>query len=211
VLEVAQVNGGDTTWLTYTKASPCVVSLATTVITDPILSSSPVQNWAALGAVVAEDSTDSCVITFSVTAGTTTYDYRITIDKVHWVQTALQISGGLAYSAAYVYAYHEGIPVLRKVALYGDTTMARGGIEFSNIRVNGILGVTPRAVAGRTLLPAAHGRPAVAIVTIPGAAASLGAAYDPAGRWSAGTVPASGLRIVRARAAPEAAGGRASR
>jgi hypothetical protein len=214
VLEVAQVLNGDTTWVTYTKQQPCAVSLATSVLSDPILSSAPIQSWAALGAVVAEDYADSCVITFSVVVNTVTYDYRITVDKVHWVQTSLQISGGLVYSAVYVYAYHEGIPVLRKVALGGDTTMALGGIEFGEIRVNGILGVKPRVEARRAPLSAGHSRSAVIVVTALGRVARYGAvsaAYDLAGRWSRVVPLLPGVRIVGADAGTGAAGARSAR
>ncbi len=193
LLEVGRFNGVDTTWETYTKQSPCAASLAISIITAPILSSAPLAMWSAYGAVVSDTAGDSCRVTFS--DGSNTYVY--TIDTQRWLPFALLITGLTYYNASYDYGYHDGLGlyVLRRVALYRDTTMLSGGVEFHEVYVNGVLEAAPwepRAVraagrAGRSgpvLVVGRDGRRAGAAVDMSGRAMSVPA--TPGRAWAAG-------------------------
>jgi hypothetical protein len=55
------------------------------------------------------------------------------------VVTRLYIVGITYYDATYQYGLFDSTYYLRRVSVYGDTTLARGGLEFYNIWLNGTL------------------------------------------------------------------------
>ncbi|MBD3239167.1 MAG: hypothetical protein GF331_01170 [Chitinivibrionales bacterium] len=94
------------------------------------------------------------MVAFEEPVGTTSNTYTYTIDKTRWLQTELLITGITNYHAAFAYDEFQGMPVLRVVGLYGDTTADRGGVEFDNVMINGELPVA----SGRLVLRAAAAR-----------------------------------------------------
>jgi hypothetical protein len=85
---------------------------------------------------------DSCVISYRDSSSGSPYVFRYTIDSGTWLVRKLQKQ----YSAAYTYTtYHaayaydwvdDSIPRLTRVALWGDTTLSRGGYRFREIALN---------------------------------------------------------------------------
>jgi hypothetical protein len=149
-LEQRLVNGVDTSWVTYTAAYPCGVALAIGTITLPLQSPSTYQAWSANGAIVT-DSTTFCLVRYT-TGGGATYVY--TVDKARWLPIRLAVSGTIAYTATYGWDAATDVPVLRMVALKNDTTMAWGGVIFSNTVVNGVMSVR-EAGSARVSAPSA--------------------------------------------------------
>ncbi len=112
------------------------MSLNIGLLNAPILSSASLATWQANNAEIVSEDDSTCVVSFQEPVGDTFYDYTCTVDKTRWLQTILYITGYTYYHASYVYGEFQGLPVLRKVAMYRDTTMGRGGVEFYDIEIN---------------------------------------------------------------------------
>jgi hypothetical protein len=87
------------------------------------------------GATADCDSPDTCRVIF--TDSVNTYEYWI--DPGRWVIAGLHIAGITNYDAAYQYGLHDSTYYLRRVAVFGDTLLGSGGLEFYNIWLNGSL------------------------------------------------------------------------
>lgn len=191
MLEVGRISGTDTSWYTYTKSTPCAVSLNIGLLNAPILSSATLALWQANDATVAYEDDSTCIVTFEEPVGTTYNYYDFTVDKTRWLQTVLSITGFTRYHAKYLYDELQGLPVLRKVALFEDTTMGRGGVEFYDIEINGELPVVfcstrptmaavgprdqPRLLLGRHSRHPIAGRGSSAMYMLTGRMAASGA------------------------------------
>jgi hypothetical protein len=66
-----------------------------------------------------------------------TYEYWI--DTQRWVITRLYITGVIVYDATYLWGLYDSTYYLRRVAIYGDTLLEHGGLDFHDIFVNGTL------------------------------------------------------------------------
>lgn len=107
-----------------------------TILDMPILSPAPLRSFAQLGPGLA--GADQDTMRLIGVLGDMVHEYRIEKSTYHIVQVYRYIAGDTTFQADYYYTDHHGIPALRMMALFGDTSITgQGGYRFSAIRING--------------------------------------------------------------------------
>ncbi|MBD3316724.1 MAG: hypothetical protein GF344_13125 [Chitinivibrionales bacterium] len=109
------------------------MEISTSVITKPILSSNSLQFWDEMN--VSVTSVGGNTVEIRVQDATQSYTY--TVDTTRWVFTAREVVVGNIYYATYEWAFDGETPFLTAVYVDGDLSLESGGLEFSNIRLNG--------------------------------------------------------------------------
>lgn len=147
------MNVTDTFWTEYSRANlaSCSYMIVPSVITEPIMSSETFAAWADSG-VILSDTLDTCVVNVCKDG----YCGLYSIDMKTWLVIAAMFStpsGTGNHTKVYYYGNHDGTYYVQKI-LCGwpptDTTIANGGYEFLNIRINGEA-VTPVVTPPRPL------------------------------------------------------------
>ncbi len=110
----------------------------------PVLSSSSLKRWPERGARLQSDAGNSCTVSFADSSdGICEFIYTIDTQKWLIVNIRKNAEGLEKFSGSYRYDLAgDTLPVLTKISLRGDTSLAFGGYRFFNIRVNEALSDT---------------------------------------------------------------------
>jgi hypothetical protein len=188
------------------------------VLTEPVISSAPLSRWESRAAILELESGDSCLISYRDSSTGPPFLFRYTIDTGRWLVRRLQkvYSGAYSYTtfdAAYAYDWvDDSVPRLTRVALWGDTTLSRGGYRFREIEVNVELddslfvvnAVRPWSMSGDRVRAQDMSKPRIAVnvgrlpIALPGSAVMDLSGRRWQGRGEATVPSVRGVMVLRA-------------
>ena len=135
--ESASVRIGESVYTTLDLSGCASVLEGNTILVDPVMSSEPIKRMLQLNPRLEDTLSDTVKLLF--TAGETSYEYWVELSRS--VIVSIRRTGAETFHANYYYGMYNGIPLLKMMAMNGDTTLQNGGYRFYNIKLNGSLSV----------------------------------------------------------------------